>query len=191
MSKTRNGPGVTQRIEMRQGDKVQLFSAAGLFVLLSLFGAHVCYSSVKDFSSARASGKWAQTSAVILSSNEGELRYAYFHDGRRLEGNRLSFSTRGLIGNMPSTIPGDTVTAYVSPEDPGMSVLVPGGSGRRFAVWFAFGGLVLFVGFAGLIRTMMAVDFPELDVRVPKDAMQPQALDADGDVGNGAYSPAE
>ncbi|MEL6361984.1 MAG: DUF3592 domain-containing protein [Pseudomonadota bacterium] len=172
---------------MSQGDRIHLFFAAGVFLLLSLAGSNICYSAVKDFAFARASGKWIQTDGVVLSPTDSseKLRYAYISGGRQFESHRLSFLTRGRIGTMPPTWPGANVTVYVSPENPAVSVLVPGGSGRRFAVWFAFGGLVVFVGLGGMVRTMMAVDFPELDIRPQSvEGLEETARDT-------AYSPAE
>lgn len=135
--------------------------AALLFGLVSLAGLFAAFAAVKDFSSARASGKWAQTAGVVLSADGEGLRYAYHWQGQSREARRVSFFTRGYIGSPPPTAPGSAVPVYVSPTDPNRAVLVPGGSGRRFAVWIAFSGAIVFMGVGGLTRTMLAFDFPE------------------------------
>jgi hypothetical protein len=139
----------------------EIVAAAILFALFAAGGMLVSHAAVKDFASARASGGWQVASGVILSGENGALRYAYVHDGDRFEGARLAFHTRGLIGDPPSTIPGTQVDVYVSPDDPARSVLVPGGSGKRFALWFGFGAIITFFGVAGLIRSMTAYDFED------------------------------
>lgn len=154
----------------RRPHRGHMVFAAGLFLLLTVLGAIISYNAVSDFAAARASGNWRQVDGVVLSPDRGRgllnfgppVRYAYLVDGKRHESHRIAFRTRGVIGTPPSTLPGSTVTVHVSPDNPARAVLVPGGSGRRFAIWFAAGGFVIFVGFAGLIRAMMAIDFPEL-----------------------------
>ena len=149
-------------------NKSQLIGAACLFGAVAIIGALAAYAAVLDFAHARASGRWPQTDGVILSAPRGDenaLRYAYIVDGRSYEGSRLAFLTRGRIGSPPPRTPGARIRVYVSPTDPATAVLVPGGSGRRFAIWLALGGAVVFVGVAGLTRAMMAFDFPEFDAR--------------------------
>ena len=186
----------------RVAERGQAVFAAILFFILSVAGVYVSYSAVEDFAAARASGKWAQAEGVVLSpdSGPGDLRYAYIVDGKRHESQRLSYLTRGLIGSPPRTDPGARVKVYVSPTDPAEAVLVPGGSGRRFAVWFAFGGLIVFIGFAGLIRAMMAIDFPEFRRHGPRETGEGDpysgAFSADPDIKNRdfsepGYAPAE
>ncbi len=147
-------------------NKTQLLAAAGVFGLIALCGAFSAYAAVKDFSRARASGIWRQVDGVVLSPARGapRLRYAYHIDGRSYEGRRLAFMTRGYIARPPSNAPGAAVTVYVSPEDPRQATLVTGGSGRKFAAWLGMAGFAVFIGLAGLIRTVMAIDFPEFDV---------------------------
>ncbi|MEM6413837.1 MAG: DUF3592 domain-containing protein [Pseudomonadota bacterium] len=135
--------------------------AALLFGVISLAGLFAAFAAVKDFAYARASGRWAQTNGVVLSSDNTDFRYAYHWQGKSREGHRISFFTRGFIGTPPPTKPGSMLDVYVSPSDPDTSVLVPGGSGRRFAVWIAFCGAIVFTGVAGLTRAMLAFDFPE------------------------------
>ena len=157
-------------------NRAQLFWAACLFGAIAAVSAAGAFAAVKDFANARASGNWMQVEGVVLSPKEDAgaarlfawrpgLRYAYHFRGETHEGRRFAFLTRGKIGSPPSTKPGARVIVYVSPDDPKLSVLVPGGSGRRFAIWFAAAGAVAFVGVGGLIRSMMAVDFPEFDAR--------------------------
>ena len=148
--------------------RAPLIGAAFLFALVAIAGLITAYAAVKDFAFARASGDWPQTHGVILTPGDDggeELRYAYHVDGESFEGRRLAFLTRGYIGSPPPRTPGAKVDVYVSPIDPTTAVLVPGGSGRRFAFWLLMSGVAVFVGVAGLTRTMMAIDFPEFDVR--------------------------
>ncbi len=165
---------------------VQLFWAACLFAAIAAGGAMAAYAAVKDFAYARASGRWEQVDGVVLSPNstKGGLRYAYFYNGEGLEGARFAFLTRGRIGAPPPTKPGDQVMVYVAPEDPTLSVLVPGGSGRRFVIWFAGAGLIAFIGVGGLIRSTMMMDFPELS-RLDRDDHNPGPSVDDTDASSG------
>lgn len=141
-------------------------AAATLFGLIALAGVFTAYSAVKDFAYARASGAWRQVEGVVLSpprGGEGEIRYAYYVGGESFEGRRIAFRTRGYIGSPPPRTPGARVAVYVAPNDPQTAVLVPGGSGRRFAVWLILGGGIVFIGVAGLARAVMALDFPQFD----------------------------
>jgi len=148
------------------GFRPHVIAAAALFGLVALAGVFTAYAAVKDFAFARASGAWRQVEGVVLSpprGRESELRFAYHVGGESYEGRRIAFRTRGYIGSPPPRTPGARVTVYVSPHDPQIAVLVPGGSGRRFAVWLVVSGAIVFIGVAGLARAVMALDFPEFD----------------------------
>ena len=150
-----------------RNDKPPIIGAALAFGLIALAGVMAAYSAVEDFASARASGSWMQVEGVVLSpSKPDELRYAYFVDGKSYQGSRLAFTTRGYIGSPPDRSPGARVRVFVNPADARGSVLVHGGSGRRFAAWLLLSGVGVFVGLAGLTRAMMALDFPEFDFRL-------------------------
>lgn len=149
------------------GGAPPVLAAALLFGVIALAGVFAAYAAVKDFAFARASGRWPVTEGVILSprGDDDDRRYAYHLNGVSYEGERVAFLTRGYIGSPPPKAPGALVEVHVSPDDPATSVLVPGGSGRRFAVWLALSGATVFVGVAGLTRAMMAIDFPDYDPR--------------------------
>ncbi|MBI1391999.1 MAG: DUF3592 domain-containing protein [Alphaproteobacteria bacterium] len=160
----------TARLPTRSAPHV--FGAAMLFGLIALVGIYAAYAAVKDFAYARASGRWPTAEGVVLSSPNGGklLRFAYHHDGVSYEGDRIAFRTRGYIGSPPPRSPGSQVAVYFRPDDPAIAVLVPGGSGRRFAIWLALAGAAVFVGVAGLTRAMMALDFPDVVARPPRGA---------------------
>ncbi len=164
-----------------------VFAAALFFGVVALGGVFAAYAAVKDFAFARASGRWPVTQGVLLSPgpSSDDRRYAYHLDGVSYEGRRLAFRTRGYIGSPPPDKPGSIVNVHVSPDDPATAVLVPGGSGRRFAIWLALSGATVFVGVAGLTRAMMAVDFPDYDPGaspvVDDDARADPAEDVDQD----------
>ena len=178
----RSADAVTSRhASSRSRSKTTLVGAAVFFGFVALAGVITAYAAVKDFAFARASGAWPQAHGVILSApgnNSRALRYVYYVDGESYEGRRLAFLTRGYIGAPPPRTPGSKVPVYVNPVEPATSVLVPGGSGRRFAFWLLIGGGAVFVGVAGLTRTMMAIDFPEYDIRARGDANDDGVTDA-------------
>ena len=175
-------PTRPERSDAARRARVHAIGAAALFGLVALGAVYSAYGAVKDFAYARASGRWPTAEAVILSPRRGradEFRYAYHFGGESYEGERIAFRTRGYIGSPPPTTPGALAPVYVRPDDPATAVLVPGGSGRRFAVWLALSGLGVFVGVAGLTRAMMALDFPEeLGLSDMDDATAADGVDA-------------
>ncbi|MEM6537938.1 MAG: DUF3592 domain-containing protein [Pseudomonadota bacterium] len=143
---------------------VHITAAAALFGVIALAGIYAAYAAVKDFAFARASGGWPTVEGVILTPKkpDGPSRYAYYFDGVRHEGTRLAFRTRGYIGSPPPENAGARAMVYVKPDAPATSVLVPGGSGRRFAVWLLLSGVAVFFGVAGVVRSMIEIDFPDV-----------------------------
>lgn len=144
-------------------DTRQVLIAAGFFALVAALGCWSCFGVVRDYVDARASGGWPTVEGVVLSGDgDGDLRYAYMVGGRSYESGRVKFVARGPLGRPPPATPGALVDVYVKPEDPSRAVLAPGGSGRRFALRFLGTGVLVFFGVAGLIRSMLLFDFPEL-----------------------------
>lgn len=138
----------------------QVEGTAGALVIFSVlifFGALAAYAAVADYAQARASRDWPAVEGVVLTGDKG-VRYAWFADGRPQRGERVRFWTAAFNERGAAYAPGDKVTVHVSPEDGAVGVLEPGGSPVLFAMVLAFGGFLVFIGLAGVIRLAMKLD---------------------------------
>jgi hypothetical protein len=140
--------------------RAELTIALTFFVLLTAFGLFLGGLAVQDFANARASVSWPTTEGVVLSANGKSVtpsfRYAYVADGRTHESRRIRFITANFLAPKPDRpAPGDAVIVRFDPRDAGLSVLQPGGSGGVFLLILGLAGFLIFVGLAGLIRTLI------------------------------------
>lgn len=135
------------------------FTSALVFGVLAALGMIVSLAAVEDFTYARTSYKWPVVDGVVLSSDNGKLRYAYFYEGASYEGNKNSF----IFGvpmrqNQNGFVAGQRVKVSVLPSDPKIAILVTGGSVSLFAGAIAFSIFFVFVGLAGAVRAMSLLD---------------------------------
>lgn len=127
------------------------------FTALAIFGAAAVGAAVNDYARARASLSWPVAEGVVLEARKSApVRYIYSVDGMPYEATRIGFFTGRLRRpdvQEPLT-PGARVDVYVSPREPSFSVLRPGGAGWLFALVFLAGGLGVFIGIGGIVRTI-------------------------------------
>ena len=141
--------------------------SATFFGALCALGAIVSFLAVTDYANARASREWPTVTGVVLSPRHaGDLRYAYFSEGRSIEGRRRAFVTRGGWRGASLPEPGTEVAVRVKPGEPAVAVLAPGGQPQLFAALITAGGLFVFVGLAGFVRAMAVMDLAEEGRRV-------------------------
>lgn len=141
-------------------ERRQVEGAAGaivLFGVLIFVGLVAVYAAVSDYSQARASRDWPVVDGAVLSSHDG-VRYAWFADGRSHTGKRVRYWTSAFSPSGASYAPGEKVKVFVSPENGAVGVLEPGGSPYLFALVLGFGGFLVFIGLAGVIRLTMKLD---------------------------------
>ncbi len=134
--------------------------AAGALVLfgaLIFSGMLASYAAVSDYALARASRDWPAIDGNILSGGEG-VRYAWFAEGRSHTGERVRFWTNAFNPSGAAYRPGADIKVFVSPDDGAKAVLEPGGSPIVFALVLGFGGFLVFIGLAGVIRLAMKLD---------------------------------
>ncbi|MGE0409388.1 MAG: DUF3592 domain-containing protein [Amphiplicatus sp.] len=147
---------VTQRAE--------LTIALAFFVALTAFGVFLCGAAVEDFAKARASADWPVAEGVVLSrrGENAALRYAYVAGGRSYESRRVRFLTANFLkAGPPAPPPGEAVAVRYDPDDAGRAVLQPGSSGAVFALLLAGAAILIFVGGAGLVRTVLLSQYAE------------------------------
>ncbi|MEX0644778.1 MAG: DUF3592 domain-containing protein [Parvularculaceae bacterium] len=140
--------------------RTELTIALTFFVLLTAFGLFLGGLAVQDFAQARASLVWPTTEGVVLSRNgkvgAPPMRYAYVAGGRTFESSRVRFITANFLApKSTAPAPGETVIVRFSREDARLAVLQPGGSGGVFALILGLAGVLVFVGLAGLLRTLI------------------------------------
>ena len=146
-------------------EEQRYFTSAIVFGVMAALGVMLSYASVEDFSRARTCHKWPTVEGVVLSSDNGALRYAYFYDGVSHEGDRNKF-VFGLPIKADTPISGEIVDVFVSPQDPTIAVLQPGGSIPLFAGAIGVSIVFVFIGLAGAVRAMSFIDLeaaPELE----------------------------
>lgn len=146
--------------------KVEFGVALAVFALLAAAGIGLGSAVVEDFARARASRDWSPVEGVVLSKDAeraARIRYAYVAGGRGHESRRVRFFS-GLLYPAPTEAlrPGESVRVYVDPDDPEVSVLQPGGSGAVFALAALGASVLVFMGFGGLIRTLLLALRPSL-----------------------------
>lgn len=144
-------------------DKEELRGAIGaflLFIAVAAAGSVTAYAAVEDFARARASLSWPEAQGVILSraADDDHVRYAWFDGEESHTGKRVRFWTRALHPSGASYEPGKTVVVRFSPENGAVAVLEPGGSAAVFSIMLAFGGFLVFLGLAGIVRLTMNLD---------------------------------
>ncbi len=140
--------------------RTELTIALAFFVLMTAFGLFLGGLAVQDFAHARASVSWPTAEGVVLSgsgaASSTKFRYAYGADGRTHESRRVRFVTANFLAPSPARpAPGEAVLVRVNPNDASLAVLQPGGSGGVFALLLGLAALLIFVGLAGLIRTLI------------------------------------
>ncbi len=138
----------------------QVDGAAGALVIFGVIifsGALAAYAAVADYAQARASRDWLVVEGTVLSSETG-VRYTWFAEGRPHTGERVRYWTAALRPSGAVYAPGERVKVFVSPEDGAVGVLEPGGSPIFFALVLCFGGFLVFIGLAGVIRLAMKLD---------------------------------
>ena len=133
------------------------FTSALVFGAMAALGVILSYASVEDFSRARTCHKWPSVEAVVLSGETTELRYAYFFDGISYEGDRRQFRF-GMLQSVEPLRAGDRVAVFISPENPSVAVLKPGGSVALFAGVIGVSIIFVFIGLAGAVRAMSYID---------------------------------
>jgi len=143
------------------------------FLALAIAGGALGVAAVDDFSKARASLDWATVESVILSGEPKKLRYAYYYEGRTHEAGRLRFHSARFDPVKKSYAAGDRVDAHISPADPALAVLIPGGSGAVFTAAIIFSGFLIFIGLGGAVRAVALA--PDLDCE------EQAAIDVEGD----------
>jgi hypothetical protein len=138
----------------------QAEGAAGALVLfgaLIFSGLIACYAAVADYAQARASRDWPSVEGTVLSGGD-TVRYAWFADGRSHTGERVRYWTNALDPSGVAYQPGAKTKVFISPDDGAVAVLEPGGSPIVFALVLGFGGFLVFIGLAGVIRLVMKID---------------------------------
>ncbi|MFN3958607.1 MAG: DUF3592 domain-containing protein [Parvularculaceae bacterium] len=138
----------------------QVDGAAGALIIFGVIifsGALAAYAAVADYAQARASRDWPVVEGAVLSSEKG-VRYAWFADGRPHTGERVRYWTAAFNPAGAVYAPGEKVKVFVSPENGAVAVLEPGGSPILFALVLGFGGFLVFIGLAGVIRLAMRLD---------------------------------
>ncbi len=141
-------------------ERRQVEGAAGAIVLFGVLifaGLVAAYAAVSDYSQARASRDWPVVDGAVLSSEKG-VRYAWFAEGRSHTGERVRYWTSALSPRGAAYAPGQKVKVFISPDDGAVAVLEPGGSPYLFALVLGFGGFLVFIGLAGVIRLTMKLD---------------------------------
>jgi hypothetical protein len=128
-----------------------------IFGVLIFCGALAAYAAVADYAQARASRDWPTVEGTILTSDSG-VRYTWYADGRPRTGTRVRYWTSALSPSGVAYAPGDNVRVFVSPDNGAVGVLEPGGSPILFALVLGFGGFLVFIGLAGVIRLAMKLD---------------------------------
>lgn len=142
----------------QDGERKGALGALALFGALTLFGMFAALTAVEDYGRARASLAWPAVDGVILSANGDKVRYAWFDGSANHIGERVRFRAAALRSSGAAYQPGSAVSVRVSPENGAVAVLEPGGSAALFALAFAGGALMVFIGLAGLIRLTMLID---------------------------------
>ena len=137
--------------------------ALGAFILFGLVvasGVLAAYAAVEDYAQARASLSWPAVDGIVLSrGKDGDVvRYAWFDGEESHSGERITFWTGAVFDKGAVYEQGKPVKVRVSPDDGSLAVLEPGGSSVVFAVVLGFGGLLVFIGLAGIIRLTMLLD---------------------------------
>lgn len=141
----------------RRQDVEGAAGALALFGALIFTGMIACYAAVSDYAQARASRDWPVVEGTILSGGE-TVRYAWFAEGRSHTGERVRFWSNAFNPSGVAYRPGAKTTVFVSPDDGAVGVLEPGGSPVLFALVLGFGGFLVFIGLAGVIRLTMKLD---------------------------------
>jgi hypothetical protein len=131
--------------------------ALALFGLLIFGGMIACYAAVSDYAQARASRDWPVVEGNVLSE-EDSVRYAWFAEGRPHTGERVRYWTNAFNPSGAVYQPGEKARVFVSPDNGAVAVLEPGGSPIVFALVLGFGGFLVFIGLAGVIRLVMKID---------------------------------
>lgn len=128
-------------------------AAFAAFAAAAAAGAALVAYAVADFAAAGASLRWPTAEAIVLSSTDGKLRYAYTVDGVNYESRRVRFLTASLgAPRFESPAAGSAIDVAVNPSNPRIAVAAPGGAAQLFALMVAGGGLTVFVCVAGMIR---------------------------------------
>jgi hypothetical protein len=139
-----------------------LKGALGAFILfgaVAAIGVVTAYAAVEDYARARASLGWPTVEGVVLSNESGDdVRYAWFDGEASHTGERIRFWTGALHRSGEVYAPGRRVAVRVSPDDGSIAVIEPGGSPVLFLIVLAFGGFLVFLGLAGVIRLTMLLD---------------------------------
>lgn len=142
--------------------KDDLQGALGAFILfgfVAALGVVAAYAAVEDYARARASRHWQTVEGVVLSNEgDGAIRYAWFDGAQSHTGERVRFWTGVLNASGAVYDAGARVEVRVSPDDGAVAVIEPGGSAVLFVIVLAFGGFLVFLGLAGVIRLTMLLD---------------------------------
>ena len=128
-----------------------------LFGLLIFAGLIAAYAAVSDYAQARASRNWPVVEGHVLSGGD-KVRYAWFADRRPHQGARVRYWSNSFNPSGAAYLPGEKVKIFVSPDDGAIATLEPGGSPVLFALVLGFGGFLVFIGLAGVIRLVMKID---------------------------------
>lgn len=141
------------------GTQQHYFTSAMVFGAIAAIGIALSLAAVEDFTYARTSYKWPTVEAVVLSSDTGKFRYAYFYDGASHEGRRHRFLFGHFLADgLTEPVPGDQISVSVFPGDPALVVVEPGGAPGFFAGVMALSISLVFIGLAGAIRAISVLD---------------------------------
>lgn len=136
----------------------------GFFLLVLVAGVALCAFVAHDFTRARESLSWPTAEGVHFETARG-VRYAYSWRGKNYVSSRARFFTGHAIGHGvfgEPQCPACITEVRLSPENPNVSVLIPGAFRSTFAFFVAFSGVLIFVGGGGVARTFAAaVEAPE------------------------------
>lgn len=141
----------------RRQDVQGAAGALALFGAIVFTGMIACYAAVSDYAQARASRDWPAVDGHVLSGGDA-VRYAWFADERSHTGERVRYWTNSFNPSGVAYRPGAKTKVFVSPDDGAVAVLEPGGSPIVFALVLGFGGFLVFIGLAGVIRLTMKID---------------------------------
>jgi hypothetical protein len=123
-------------------------------ILFCIGGGILFWSALTAWILSQQSLKWDSISGQVVefsSHNAGRgstgfytIRYKYEFHGKSYEGKKFNF---GLSpGYLPMFRAGDTVTVSVNPQQPMMSVLLPGVMSNFTKMFCAIGGVLFLLG---------------------------------------------
>ncbi len=128
------------------------------FSALAIIGIFAGGFVVRDYARARASESWPSVTGIVLSQLDGgaeDVRYVYSINGRSHEASRKRVLLASFfVAESVDYLPGETVSVYVNPQNPGYSVLYPGGGAATFVLFSILSGGCVFFGIGGIVWSL-------------------------------------